>query len=213
VKPAMLLDMEETPGREPTANGDIEPNGWEYSVEDYFRIQEEDPLHKYEFDDGQIRLMAGGILEHARLQMAVALQLGPQLEGKRCAIFSSDGRVRTGNLITYPDLTITCGRLQRDAEDPHSQLAPCVLIEVTSKSSVRYDRGKKRLRYFEIPSLREYVIVSHLTPLIDVYSRTADGAWTGPVSYSSGARALIPSLSLEIDINALYESPLAEDRD
>lgn len=183
------------------------PAGWEYTVEDYFRIQEEDPLHKYEFDDGQIRLMAGGLLEHARLQTALVVQLGPQLKGKPCALYSSDGRVRTGNLITYPDLTIGCGRVQLDAEDPYSQLNPSVIIEVTSKSSVRYDRGKKRRRYFNIASLREYVIVSHLTPMIDVYARNADGLWGRPVTYSSGAKALIPSLSLEIDINALYEDP------
>lgn len=187
---------------------DTGPAGWEYTVEDYVRIEAESELVKHEFDDGQIRAMGGGTNEHARMAMALGLQLGLQLEGRPCAIYSADGRVRIGGLITYPDLSIACAKTYLDLEDRNAQLNPCVLVEITSPSSERYDRGKKRLRYFKIPSLREYVIVSHTERAIDVYARDVGGRWNAPVRYGLGTRALVPSLSLEIDVDKLYTNPM-----
>ena len=186
---------------------EVEPTGWKYTVEDYVRIEAESELIKHEFDDGQIRVMSGGTQEHARLAMALGFQLMQQLKGKPCAVYSSDSRVRIAGLITYPDLSIGCGKAYSDLEDRFAQLNPCVLIEITSPSSERYDRGKKRVRYQQIPSLREYVIVSQRERAIDVYVRAASGDWIDPVRYGAGTRALVPSLSIEIDVDQLYIDP------
>ena len=149
------------------------------TVADYVRVEEESNL-KHEFYDGQIRAMTGGSLEHARLAMALALQLGPQLEGKPCIIYSADLRVRiqaTG-VITYPDVSIYCEPPIPDLEDKLAHINPTLLVEVTSKSSEKYDRGKKYEHYKRISSLREYVIVSQTQRLIEVYRRSADGTWS-----------------------------------
>lgn len=68
---------------------------------------------------GEILAMAGGTPEHAALAMAIGRQLGNQLEGRTCRVFSSDLRVRvlaTG-LTTYPDVTVICGPSERDPEN------------------------------------------------------------------------------------------------
>ena len=68
-----------------------------------------------------------------------------QLSGKRCAVYSSDLRVRvtaTG-LATYPDVTVVCGKLEVDPEDAHSVTNPSVIIEVSSPSTASYDRETK----------------------------------------------------------------------
>lgn len=183
--------------------------GWEYSVEDYIRIEEESENVKHEFDNGQIRAMAGGTLEHARLAMALAIQLGAQLRGKRCAIFSPDGRVRIRGLITYPDLTITCDKSKIDDVDQCAQVNPTVLVEVTSRWSEHYDRGRKRQRYQRIPTLQAYVIVSHRERAIDVYSRDENGRWGDPIRYTEGEHATVPSIECSIDVDELYVDPLA----
>ena len=85
-------------------------------------------------------------------------------------------------------------------------------MKITSKSSERYDRGKKRLHYQQIPTLTEYVIVSQREHAIDVYVRAADGAWSEPITYRAGSRALIPSLAIEIDIDDLYTIPGRDQR-
>ena len=183
------------------------PDGWEYTVEDYVRIEAESELVKHEFDNGQIRAMSGGTQEHSRLAAALIVQLSLQLKGKPCAVYTADSRVRIAGLITYPDISIGCGTAESDLEDRYAQLNPCILVEITSKSSERYDRGRKRLRYFKIPSLREYVIVSQREHAIDVYTRAIDGTWSEPVTYRSGSRAVIASHGVEIDIDDLYTDP------
>lgn len=82
---------------------------------------------------------------------------------------------------------------------------PTVLIEVTSPSSERYDRGGKFERYKHIPSLREYVIVSPRTHAIDVFRRNDDGTWHDePETFGAGERARLVSIDCEIDVDKLY---------
>ena len=192
-----------------TTDAELGPNGWEYTVDEYLRIQDEDPLHKYEYLGGLIRLMAGGTDEHARLNMSFYAQLVPQLKGKKCVAYSSDGRVRVPStgLITYPDLMIVCGRSVMDVEDRYAHVNPTLIVEVTSKSSERYDRGRKRAMYETVESLREYVLVSHRAHAVDVYSRGEDGAWKAPVRGGKGERLTLASIGCEIDVDELYRDP------
>lgn len=185
------------------------PDGWEYSIAEYVRIEEDSELVKHEFDNGQIRAMSGGTFLHARLPIALVLQLGPQLEGKPCVVVSGDSRIRIkpAGLITYPDLSIMCTQEVMDDEDPLAQTNPLVVIEVASKSSERYDRGKKRIAYQQLESLREYVIASQREPAIDVYTRAADGTWPEPVRSGPGERARLHSIGCEIDVDKLYDDP------
>lgn len=199
----MEIDVEEH------SDTDGGPDGWEYSVADYVRIEEESELVKHEFDNGQIRVMSGGTFLHARLPIALVLQLGPQLEGKPCVIVSGDSRIRIkpAGLITYPDLSIMCTQEVMDDEDPLAQTNPLVIFEVASKSSERYDRGKKRIAYQQLESLREYVIVSQRVPAIDVYTRAADGTWPEPIRFGPGERAQLHAIGCEIDVDKLYVDP------
>jgi Uma2 family endonuclease len=185
------------------------PDGWEFTVADYVRIEEHSELVKHEFDNGQVRAMSGGTLKHARLAMSFVMQLAPQLKGKPCMVASSDARIRikSAGLITYPDLSIMCAKELMDDEDRLAQTNPLVIIEVTSTSSERYDRGKKRIAYQQLESLREYVIVSQREAAIDVYTRAADGTWPEPVRSGPGDRAQLHSICCEIDVDELYIDP------
>jgi Uma2 family endonuclease len=180
-----------------------------HTIEDYVKLEEFSNL-KHEYLDGQIYAMGGGTLEHARLAMAIGRQLGNQLEGRRCAIYSSDARVRvqqTG-LDTYPDITIACSPPEVDTEDPLAQVNPTVLVEVTSKSSEKYDRGAKFEHYKRIPSLREYVVVSHREPAIDVFRRGEDGTWSLAERGGAGAQVTVASLGCTLDVDPIYRDPL-----
>ena len=46
-----------------------------------------------------------------------------------------------------------------------------MIIEVLSDSTERYDRGEKFAHYRSVPSLRDYVLVSQHTQLIEHYRR------------------------------------------
>ncbi len=185
-------------------------SGPTYTVEDYVRVEEGSSL-KHEFYDGQIRAMSGGTAEHARLPMSLAFQLSAQLANKPCVVYSSDLRVRIGStgLITYPDLSVYCESPTADSEDKLAQLNPTVLFEVTSTSSENYDRGGKFEHYKLIPTLREYVIVSHREHAIEVHRRADDGTWSLADRGGDGENVTLASIGCVIDVSAVYRHPAA----
>jgi Uma2 family endonuclease len=178
---------------------------WSYTVKEYVQVEEESTI-KHEYIEGTIRAMSGGSLAHARMQMSLGAILMRQLEGRRCNVFSSDGRVRVRgrSVITYPDLAVSCGKLEVDTEDPQAQLSPTVLVEVTSPSSERYDRGLKYSYYQGIGSLREYVIVSHREPLIEVFRPSGDGTWHLAERATTGGSVTLVSIECGIDVDEVY---------
>ena len=68
---------------------------------------------KHEFLDGRTWAMAGGTIEHAQLAANIIRELGVQLRGRGCRVFTSDLRVRVAatGLATYPD--VRCLRVDR----------------------------------------------------------------------------------------------------
>ncbi len=134
---------------------------------------------KSEFLNGQMFAMAGGTDNHSLLAVNFAIELGSRLRGSPCRVFNSDLRVKipaTG-LLTYPDLSIVCGprRFADDVRD--TVLNPVVLVEVLSPSSEAYDRGEKFRHYRQIETLRDYILVSQKTVLVEHYVRQEGGVW------------------------------------
>ncbi|MRG92959.1 Uma2 family endonuclease [Polyangium spumosum] len=172
---------------------------------------EEKAETKHEYRDGEIVAMTGGSYEHARLTITVGRMLGNQLEGRRCAVFSPDARLRvlaTG-LATYPDLSVVCGKLERDPEHKHTMTNPTVLVEVLSPSTEAYDRGDKFVDYQQIPSLKEYVLVSSERRRIEVFRRQTDGSWTYHHTAEKGVTELA-SIGCKLDLDEIYRNPLEE---
>lgn len=162
---------------------------------------------KHEYLDGQIYGMAGGTPEHAALAHTVGSLLFPQLRSGNCRGHNSDLRVRvlaTG-LATYPDLTVVCGPRQLDPEDKNAVTNPALLVEVTSPSTEDYDRGDKFEQYKRIPSLRQYVIVSHRERRVDVWRRGEGETWDVTVC-RDGDRAELDAIAARLDVRGLYDA-------
>lgn len=186
-----------------------------YSYAEYLAL-EADANVRHEYFDGSIYAMAGGSREHAALASNLTLALGVQLRGRPCQPHSSDLRVRvppTG-LATYPDVTVICGEVELDPEDPkqHTVVNPILVCEVLSPSTEDNDRGEKLENYKQLGSLRHAVLVAHERRAIDVWSRDDGGAWTS-MSYGTGERATLQALAVELDVDELYRDPLHPGRD
>jgi Uma2 family endonuclease len=159
---------------------------------------------KHEFLDGQIYAMAGGTPEHAALAAAAITLLGPQLRGGQCRPYNSDLRVRTpSGLTTYPDVTVICGPRELDAADSLAVTNPTLIVEVLSRSTEEYDSGDKFEHYKTLPSLREYVLVSHRERSVEVRSREADG-WGTTVVHEGEFATL--SIGARLDVRELYDA-------
>jgi Uma2 family endonuclease len=149
---------------------------------------------KHEFLAGQAWAMAGGSPAHAGIAANISRLIGNALTGRPCRVFSSDLRVRvkeTG-LGTYPDVTVICGKLEIDPEDPKKQTAlnPMVIVEVLSPSTEDYDRGEKLGHYKQVESLREVMLVAHDRHEVEVVRREDDGSWSRHIARDGDVVAL-----------------------
>lgn len=164
---------------------------------------------KHEFLDGEIyALPAGGSEEHSALAVTTLHALSNACGDRPCRVYTSDLRiyVEAAGLATFPDGSVICGPFQQHEPSPISTaLNPMILVEVTSDSSEEYDTGPKLEYYRTIPTLREYVIVSHRERRIIVHERGRDGGWVTRVAIKGG-RVAVASLATELIVDEIYRS-------
>lgn len=176
-----------------------------YTYADYVGL-ETDSATKHEFLDGEIYAMAGGGLEHSALAVEILSVLSVSIGDRPCRAYSSDLRlyVETADLATYPDGSVICGAVKKHSPGPEATaLNPSVLLEVTSNSSEAYDTGAKLRFYKTIPSLREYIIVSHRERRITVHHREPSGEWQTAAAVAGGSVS-VPSLQCELVVDDIY---------
>jgi Uma2 family endonuclease len=176
-----------------------------YTYADYVAL-EESSTTKHEYFQGEIYAMAGGSEEHSALAAEVLRALGNALGDRPCRVHTSDLRVyvEATGLATFPDGAVIFGQLQQHAVSPRATaLNPTILLEVTSDSSEEYDTTTKLESYRTIPTLRDYLIVSHRERRITLHSRANDGSWTTRVAISA-SKLVISSLDFELLVDDVY---------
>src|SRR5437867_4399511 len=153
---------------------------------------------KSEFFEGEVFAMSGGTPLHSQIATNLAAEFRNQLKGKRCVPYNSDLRlkVEATGLITYPDLSVACGPLQFAAGTDDTVVNPTVIVEVLSDSTEAYDRGRKFENYRQMPSLREYLLVSQKQPRIEQFLRQSSGQWL--LREAAGMDDTLPLPSLDI---------------
>ncbi len=185
-----------------------------YTYADYVSLELSSPT-KHEFLGGEIYAMAGGSEEHSALAAEVLRALGNALGDRPCRVHTSDLRVyvEATGLATFPDGSVVCGKLEQHPPSPAATaLNPSVLLAVTSDSSEEYDTGEKLASYRSIPSLREYVVVSHRERRITVHQRDAAGAWIERVAIAGG-QVEVPSVGARLVVDQIYrESAIGRTR-
>lgn len=152
-------------------------SGREFTMQDYIDL-EEDSNVKHEFYKGEIFMMSGPKADHNIIAVNMLFHMRDKLRG-RCDVFNSDQRVyvEANSLITYPDLSIVCGNPEFYHEDNWHLTNPCIIVEVLSPTTQKYDRGKKFELYQDLPSLREYILVESRSVLIEQHIKNATGIW------------------------------------
>jgi Uma2 family endonuclease len=176
-----------------------------YTYAEYVALELQSPT-KHEFFDGEIYAMAGGSEEHSALAAEVLRVLGNAVGDRPCRVHTSDLRiyVEAVGLATFPDGAVICGQLAQHPPSPKATATnPVVLLEVTSNSSEEYDQVQKVEHYRTIPSLREYVILSHRERRVTVHTRGNDGTWSIRVAIT-GERVAVESLGAVLSVDEIY---------
>jgi Uma2 family endonuclease len=164
-----------------------------FTVDEYLVLERAAEQRHFYFD-GEIFSMAGESGEHGDITANIVIALGSQLKGKPCRARTKDTRVRSGPILqagdsmrgmfSYPDVVVICGEPEYYDDNRDIVLNPTAIIEVLSPSTEDFDRGDKFTRYQTYnPTLKYNLLVAQDRPLIEQFTRQADGSWL-PQSYS-----------------------------
>jgi Uma2 family endonuclease len=178
-----------------------------YTYADYVALEQSSPT-KHEYFQGEIYAMAGGSEEHSALAAEVLRALGNALGDRPCRTHTSDLRiyVEATGMATFPDGSVVCGKLEQHPPSPRATaLNPSLLLEVTSDSSEEYDTTTKLKSYQTIPSLTDYLVVSHRERRLTLHTRAADGSWVTRVAISGG-KLVCSSVPAELLVDEIYRS-------
>jgi len=178
-----------------------------YTVANYYRI-EADTTERHEYRDGEILAMSDVSPNHSLIIANLIREAGNRLKGKPCRVYDSNLRVRIPSVgrLTYPDVTIVCGRPEFDPQDPRQEtvINPRLLIEVLSPSTESRDRGEKFDFYRMLASMQEYVLVYALQPKIEAFFRQPDGGWLFNLFTGLEAAATLRSVDVSIPLADVY---------
>ena len=154
------------------------PSRWGVDFLEYLRFEQEAAEH-HELIDGEIVAMAGATRRHNLLCGRLHDAIRPPLGDGPCVLERSDQRLAVlagakGWVGYYPDLAVYC------TDDVHpldkeTRVNPSLLVEVTSKSTEKKDRGVKLEDYLQVDRLDEYLIVSHERRELELWSRASEG--------------------------------------
>ena len=105
-------------------------------------------------------------------------------------------------------MVVICGAGETHARDPDGGVVnPRLIAGVTSPNTEKRDRGVKLEDYRLLPSLREYLIASHVRREVEIWFRDgADGEWSRRVLTAGQSTELELGVSLGVD--ELYRDPL-----
>ncbi|MCG3198190.1 MAG: Uma2 family endonuclease [Candidatus Omnitrophica bacterium] len=171
--------------------------------EEYLEQERKAP-YKSQYYRGESFPMVGASFAHNTIAVNIASELRVRLKNKPQRVSQSDTRVFVpeAGLFTYPDVVVAPAELKFHDSETDTLLNPLVIVEVLSRSTEGYDRGRKFEHYRRIDSLQDYVLVSQAKPSIEVYSRQSNGTWR--LSHTKGIESTIEIPSIECTL------PLAE---
>lgn len=171
------------------------------TVEEYFRFEEHSPI-KHEYVAGEVYAMAGATVRHNRIAGNIFGCLFPAARHSPCDAFIADMRVEVArDRYYYPDVAIVCTPV---AESDIVARGPCVVVEVTSPTTARIDRGEKLDAYRSISTLRAYLIVDHRRRRVEHHFRGPAGEWRRGEIVGEG-RVSVPCLDVELTLSEIYE--------
>ncbi len=179
------------------------------TLREYFEFNRQS-LEKHEFYKGEVFVMPGGTARHSLIGANVVGEMRQLLKETDCDAYQSDLRINiTGTgLYTYPDASVVCGELQFDEADPHGEtiINPRVLVEVLSKSTMRYDREIKRRHYQTLDSLQELLLVHQTEPWVEQLVRQPGRGWLLIDTIALDAEVELQSVGVRLAMSEIYRS-------
>ena len=175
-----------------------------YTPEEYLALERHAEFRS-EYIDGDIIAMSGGSIPHNYIAGNIYAGLLARFSGRLCHVFFADVKVRfgRGTNYTYPDVMALCGPPGYGDEHKEILTNPALIVEVLSRTTEAYDRGKKFKGYKAIDSLREYLLVSQDEVRVEHFVRNGD-LWTPTLITDLDAVVELPSVGCSMPMLEIY---------
>ncbi len=181
-----------------------QPRQNDFTADEFF-VWAEDQPGRFELFGGKVVAMAPERLAHtrAKLDAVVALRTALAQRSRDCEAIADGATVRIDDSTVYgPDALVRCG--PRAPGDAIVVTDPVIVVEVTSPSSRGADTGAKLAGYFQLPSLRHYLVVDTDARRVIHHRRDEAGA-IGVQILPDGTLALDPP-GLEFPVPDFFAS-------
>jgi len=158
---------------------------------------------KHEYVCGRVFAMAGTSKKHNKISLNVGFQCRQAARNTNCEVYIADVKLKIAHRENYyyPDVMVGCEEENND----YFIEKPCILVEVTSKSTETIDRREKLSSYKSIESLQTYLIVSQETMFIEAYQRQQQ-TWLMTHYTQPNELIELPCLNTNISVEEIYES-------
>lgn len=178
------------------------------SVEEYFKLEENDPDTRYEYLDGYVYMMSGGSANHATISGNIFAILRSLLRGGPCRAYNSDMKVRVSEKRYFHlDVTVSCNPRDRGTVDLIQ--SPRLVVEVLSPGTEARDRGRKLQCYLACPSIEEYLLVDARSMRIEIY-RKEQKKWIYD-AFEADDEVELTTLKVSFPVADAYEDVIFEE--
>ncbi len=163
---------------------------------------------KHEYRYGEVFAMEHGSPAHSLVAANIQTALGIPLRNCSCYVFNCHLRVaaRWDELITYPDITVLCGKPEYADDRKDTLTNPAMVVEVLSPSTRKSDRGDKAFLYRQVPSMREILLVDPAPTMIEHYTKLPKGNWELEVVADRSAIMQLPNLNQALPVTEIYRN-------
>ncbi len=102
------------------------------SVEDYLILNRNSKDMRYEYLNGDVRMLAGGSPDHSIIIANLTAAIKGPLKGNPCRVYNSDVQLKLSERrYVFPDITISCD--ERDKNQKETIHYPLVVVEVHTR--------------------------------------------------------------------------------
>ena len=158
---------------------------------------------RHEYDNGKVYAMAGASKRHNKIARNLITSMADAADHSGCETYFSDIKVRAEKYKTYyyPDVVVSC---EQDDSSEYYLEKPCLIVEVTSASTLRKDYLEKALSYQSIDSLQAYLIVAQDKPQVDMLFRAEDRSWQLQQFSQLEDELVLPCPDMTLTLAAVY---------
>jgi Uma2 family endonuclease len=174
------------------------------SLEAYFELQRSGN-QRHDFWEGTLVELEATTKNHNRIKRNIIDAIPRSIrKAAACELFDENvmTQLKQKQKYVYPDIVLTCDPREND---PLIIEYPCILIEILSDGTARYDRTDKFFQYQRIPTVEQCVFVAQNQMAIESFQRAEQGQWLMQPLQEASEALYFPKLDHSIPLADIYE--------